>query len=82
MIARTVAEVRSFEGTETVKAIRAHFDGKNVVVPPSLKGLPAGEVLVIFDDSSNGPDAAWLRVQETAFARVWDNDEDAAYDDL
>jgi hypothetical protein len=65
-----------------MKAIKAHFDGKNVVVPPDAEGLPPGEVLLIFNDSSESPDLAWLRAQEPAFAKVWDNDEDAAYDEL
>ena len=65
-----------------MKAIKAHFDGKNVVVPPDVVGLPPGEVLLIFNDASNDADSAWLRAQEPAFAKVWDNDEDAAYDRL
>ena len=65
-----------------MRAIKAHFDGKNVVVPPDVEGLPPGEVLLIFNDSPTGADAAWLRTQEQAFAKVWDNEEDAAYDQL
>lgn len=65
-----------------MKAIKAHYDGKNVVVPPEAIGLPAGEVLVIFNGSSGGVDAAWLAAQERSLAQAWDNDEDAAYDKL
>jgi hypothetical protein len=25
---------------------------------------------------------AWMKLQEGCFARIWDNDEDAAYDSL
>jgi hypothetical protein len=42
------------------------------------------EVLVIIQDSQ--PDAddsvSWLKAQEAAFAKVWENDEDAAFDAL
>ena len=31
-------------------AIRAHFDGKHIQLPPELITRPPGEVLVIFDD--------------------------------
>jgi hypothetical protein len=64
-------------------AIKAHFDGKNVILPKEYrKGLPR-EVLVVFESP---PQAAenhlWLKAQEEAFAKVWDNDEDAIYDSL
>ena len=65
-----------------MKAIKAHFDGKNIVVPPDVEGRPPGEVLLILNDASKDADSAWLRAQEPAFAKVWDNDEDAAYDKL
>ena len=65
-------------------AIKAHFDGKNIILPKEYrKGLPR-EVLVVFEGST--PEAAesrlWLEAQEEAFAKVWDNDEDAIYDSL
>lgn len=37
-----------------MRAIKAHYDGKNVVVPPEAVGLPAGEVLLIFNGSDAG----------------------------
>ena len=65
-------------------AIKAHFDGKNIVLPDNFRHGRPGEVLIIFQDS--GKDSAekdaWLKAQEPAFAKVWDNDEDAAYDAL
>ena len=46
--------------------------------------LPPGEVIVIFekDNGTRQETTAWMKAQEAAFARVWDNDEDAAYDQL
>jgi hypothetical protein len=54
---------------------------------PSPQGgdkAPPGEVLVIIQEGQ--PDAddtvSWLKAQETPFAKVWENDEDAVYDSL
>lgn len=65
-------------------AIKTHFDGKTIKVPKELRQVPPGEVLVIIQQASQTADDAssWLKAQETAFARVWDNDEDAVYDSL
>ncbi len=67
-----------------MKAIRAHFDGKQILIPDTAMGLPPGQVIVVFDDGEDEDAArvAWMRNQEQAFAKVWDNDEDAAYDSL
>jgi len=65
-------------------AIKTHFDGNKIVVPKDFRGAPAGDVIVIFESVS--PDQAekrlWLKAQENAFARVWENDEDEIYDSL
>jgi TusA-related sulfurtransferase len=65
-------------------AIRAHFDGKTIKVPKELRKAPPGEVLVIIQDSQPDADASvsWLKAQEAAFAKVWENDKDAVYDAL
>ena len=65
-------------------AIRTHFDGKTIKVPKELRKAPPGEVLVVIQELAPQPDDAsgWLKAQETAFADVWDNDEDAVYDSL
>ena len=67
-----------------MQAIRTHFDGKTIQVPKELRKAPAGEVLVIVPNMpTDGKDnSAWSRAQEAAFAKVWDNDEDAVYDSL
>jgi hypothetical protein len=63
-------------------AIKTIFDGKTIQVPQELRNAPPGEVLVIVQETPLPRDAAWLKAQETAFAKVWGNDEDAVYDSL
>ncbi|MCP4038627.1 MAG: hypothetical protein GY733_16930 [bacterium] len=64
-----------------MKAVRARFDGEKVILEEELRGLTPGEVIVIFVTGPNqAPD--WLKAQEEALARVWDNEEDAVYDEL
>jgi hypothetical protein len=66
-----------------MRAIKAHFDGRTIKVPKELRKVPPGEILLIIQgNGKNKEDAAWLKAQETAFAKVWDNDEDAVYDSL
>ena len=67
-----------------MQAIKAHFDGKTIKVPKELRKAPPGDVLLIIPERSRQPDdsVSWLKAQETAFAKVWDNDEDAVYDQL
>ena len=57
-------------------AIKATFDGERIVLPEALVGLPPQEVIVVYE----AEDRSWLKAQEESFAKVWDNDEDAAYD--
>lgn len=64
--------------------IRGTFDGEKVIVPGEVRGLPPGEVIVVFENGAE-PGAereAWARLQESPFAKAWDNDEDAVYDAL
>lgn len=65
-----------------MRTVKAHFDGKNVVIPASATGLPPGEVFLVFTDRGDTVDAEWLSVQEAALAGVWDNEDDAAYDSM
>lgn len=67
-----------------MRVIKAQFDGKTIKLPKQLKQVAPGEVLVIFDSvpSDNGKRLSWLKAQEAAFAKVWDNDEDSIYDTL
>jgi TusA-related sulfurtransferase len=67
-----------------MRAIKTHFDGKTIKVPKELRQAAPGEVLVIIQEKRPEADdsLAWLKAQEAAFAKVWDNDEDAVYDSL
>jgi TusA-related sulfurtransferase len=71
------------KGEDSMVAIKTHFDGQTIKVPKELRNAPPGEVLVIVHDQTpTADDAPWLKAQESAFAKVWDNDEDAVYDSL
>jgi len=64
-------------------AIKTQFDGEKIVLPEDLRGLPPQEVILIYEaDDSAAESQAWLKAQEASFAKVWDNDEDADYDQL
>jgi hypothetical protein len=64
-------------------AIKTHFDGKAIKVPKELRGFPPSEILVIVPAGKPAIESAtWSKSQETAFSKVWDNDEDAVYDSL
>lgn len=62
-------------------AIKTKFDGEKIVLPEELRGSPPQEVILICGaDEQSLENAAWLKAQESSFAKVWDNDEDAVYD--
>ncbi len=64
-------------------AIKTQFDGEKIVLPEDLCGLPPQEVIIIYEAIENGVDQqSWLKAQEASFAKVWDTDEDAVYDEL
>ena len=63
-------------------AIRAHYDGKEVHLPDDVKGLRAGEVIVLFEEGRSPVDDGWLKAQEQALARAWDDKEDSVYGTL
>lgn len=67
-----------------MRAIKAHFDGEKVIVPDNVNGLSPGDVIVIFQEPGEeaSDQQSWAKAQETAFAEVWNNDEDAFYDSL
>jgi epoxyqueuosine reductase len=68
----------------SMKAIKAHYDG-HVVVPEEPINLPVNtpvRVLVPEADDSAEITKAVAKLSETSFSRIWDNDEDAAYDKL
>jgi hypothetical protein len=63
-------------------AIRATFDGDRVILPPEATGHGPGTVIVIFEDGADADRTLWAVAQESALAKVWDNPDDAIYDDL
>ncbi len=62
-----------------MKTIKAIFDGEKVILPDDIDQLEPGEVILVF---GAGHELAWVRAQEGALTKVWDNDEDAAYDSV
>jgi hypothetical protein len=67
-----------------MKAIKAHYDG-HVVVPEEPINLPVNtpvRVLVPETDDSVEITKGFASLSETSFSRIWDNDDDAAYDKL
>jgi hypothetical protein len=67
-----------------MKAIKAHYDGR-VIIPEEPIDLPANtpvRVLVPEAESSAEITKAFSKISEASFSRIWDNDEDAAYDKL
>jgi hypothetical protein len=62
-------------------AVNAKFDGRQIVLPDELRGVPPGKVIVIFEEAADTEDRAlWLKAQEASFAKAWDNAEDEVYD--
>jgi hypothetical protein len=67
-----------------VLAVKAQCDGKRVILPNG-GDFPAGSVIVVFEETKSPGTAEqreWMRIQESSFAKVWDNDDDAIYDAL
>ncbi len=66
-----------------VLAVKAIFDGKQILLPEGLETALPGEVIVIFGNVGAGAErAAWQAAQQAAFAKAWDNAEDEIYDRL
>jgi hypothetical protein len=64
-------------------AIRTTFDGEKIVLPDALRGCPPQEVILICEADENAREnQTWLLAQEASFAKAWDNDEDAVYDQM
>jgi len=64
-------------------AMKAKFDGKCVLlpsVPPVQHECPV--IIVFNDDGHTGEKEALMKAQEDSLKKVWENDEDAVYDDL
>lgn len=67
-------------------AFKAYFDGRSIIPPEELRAALPSEVIVVVETPLAQVDATerdlWLKAQEASLARVWENDEDAAYDNL
>jgi len=69
----------------TLVTIPAHFDGEQILLDADVELEPNTRLLVTILPTEPGDDAlVWsaMKQSEAAFARVWDNDEDAVYDNL
>ena len=67
-----------------MRAIKARFDGKTIILPEEASRLEPGEVIVIFEPSMHDAREVetWLKAQEEKLAAVWNNEEDSVYDAL
>mgnify|MGYP000863703039 CR=1 FL=1 len=65
-------------------AVKAVYDGDKIVLPEKLTNMTPGDVIVLFEVSTNdsGESEEWMKLQEGTFAKAWDNDEDSIYDTL
>jgi hypothetical protein len=66
--------------------VPAHFDGTHIQLDTQIKLKPLTRLLVtiLTPEISEQEEDVWQAMQasEAAFARVWDNEEDAVYDNL
>ena len=70
-----------------MRTVAAYFDGKQIVLeePVKLTAHTKLKVIVAEEGETFSDDdlSRWfLRLSEPAFAKVWDNARDAAYDKL
>ena len=63
-------------------AIRAKYDGENIHIPRNIKHVPPCNVIVLFEDKESSDKADWLKLQEQAIEKTWDNKEDSIYDQV
>jgi hypothetical protein len=70
---------------QLLTTVPAHFDGQEIKldVPVTLE-TNSRLLVIILDQPGVQPDwlQAAMKAAEPAFARIWDNAEDAIYDDL
>ena len=68
-----------------LRTVPAHFDGTQVQLDIKVELKPDTRLLVtILDEEPLDQALLWaaMKNSEAAFARVWDNEEDAVYDQL
>jgi len=65
--------------------VPAHFDGTQIQLDANVELKPNTRLLVtILEEEPPTEALVWnaMKLSEAAFARVWDNEEDAVYDHL
>lgn len=65
--------------------IPAHFDGTQIQLDAGIELEPGTRLLVtILSEQPSNEALVWnaMKLSEASFARVWDNEEDAVYDQL
>lgn len=71
---------------KTLQTIPAHFDGKEIKLDVPVTLEANARLLVTILDPAEDDDAmlvyAAMASSEKAFTQIWDNDEDAVYDNL
>ena len=66
-------------------AVKAKFDGKQVILPADFKPPAGQDVIVVFEEgglTDEQEGALWMRASEESLRKVWDNPDDAIYDTL
>ncbi len=70
----------------TLVTVPAHYDGKQIQLDAEVELNPGARLLVtILNDEALDEETLVknaMKLSEASFARVWDNDEDAIYDNL
>ncbi len=70
---------------KTLTTVPAHFDGKEIKLDIPVELEPNTRLLITILDNDTTFDRLLLEAAMTAslpaFARVWDNEEDAVYDE-
>jgi len=70
---------------KTLQTVPAHFDGKEIKLDIPISLETNARLLVTILDSTEDDSAlvyAAMASSEKAFTQIWDNDEDAIYDNL
>ncbi len=68
-----------------VIAVKAKFDGKNVILPEGFTPPSARQVLVVFDDEIDEwdtNDQDYLASAEQTLRKVWENPDDEVFNTL
>ncbi len=71
--------------SQVLMTVPAHFDGTQIQLDAQVELKPNMRLLVtILEETPSNEALVWsaMKLSEPAFARVWDNEEDAVYDHL